>query len=99
MKLKTLTIVACMVTASFACLSTAQAADDANKNPTFTKYAPWKGQGQLGSVTLTRMGIRPSQRLLIEAVKHYWGCRYGTRKRCEGCHDFLSRLRQGRYES
>lgn len=40
MKLKTLTIVACMVTASFACLSTAQAADDANKNPTFTKYAP-----------------------------------------------------------
>ena len=50
MKLKTLTIVACMVTASFACLSTAQAADDANKNPTFTKYAPWKGQGQLGSV-------------------------------------------------
>lgn len=73
MKLKTLTIVACMVTASFACLSTAQAADDANKNPTFTKYAPWKGQGQLGSVYVNPYGNTPSQRLLIEAVKTLLG--------------------------
>lgn len=37
----------------------ASAADDSTKNPTFTKYAPWKGQGQLGSVYLNPYGNAP----------------------------------------
>ena len=73
MKLKTLTIVACMVTASFACLSTAQAADDANKNPTFTKYAPWKGQGQLGYVYVNPYGNTPLTAVIDRGSKNITG--------------------------